>query len=147
MHIKIDIPLQREENDGILGRVFKQITLSHSDIILEQRIPNDEEESSESSESILSDEDGADVRSSSSISSSSISIYGSTYHLYVCNRDTDYEIRKVTYDKVMDLLKKLNIEEAEVINEKHREIELLSGRGDSPFDISEVNAITGLEVE
>ena len=116
MHIKIEIPFQRDKSHVNLGDSYMQndVIVDHRNITLQKKRWHNCDDQ---------------------------------YYIYIKGMNT-FEIHLEMYNRIINLVQKFNIEEAIDVNKSQEDMNDVRNWGiSSPFDISEINALTGLEVE
>jgi len=135
MHIKIDIPRQKEGYGSSLGPVIKQLTIPLEEISLKTLIVSERNSTKKQSGGYY--DDYIDVRH---------------YYLYIRNRESkeskesffkEYEINEKEYNRIMGLLGRMNLLDIE----KHNERAINEGVPEKIIKEGEINGLLGLEVE
>ena len=133
MHIKIDIPRQRKGYGSSLGPVIKQLTIPLEEISLKTLMVSERVRTKKPCEKYCYDEH-VNIR---------------CYYLYIRNREEkdinfkEYEINEVEYNRIVNILEKMNLLEVK----EHNERAINEGVPEKIISRGEINGLLGLEVE
>ena len=140
MHIKIEIPKQREKDSwsysSSLGRAEKTLTIPINEISLEYKTVTEKR----------------DRRNSETGKYEKVETDAPRCYIYIQRFSKSYEIKEAEYIKIEAYLNKANIIEATEINKKYQESlvndghEIKNVRNKKIFNKGDINGLLGLEV-